>query len=113
MVMSRISSAPAAAQGTARQSLASGFAATLKRWCVAYVNRRAERINWWVEDLIGGDKSLDFSKPFLPENLARTASPDFVSSHEKHTLNQIRGHAYLCIFSLARAPEPAACRRSP
>ena len=34
---------------------------------------RAERINWRVEDLIGGDKSLDFSKPFLPESLARTA----------------------------------------
>jgi hypothetical protein len=34
---------------------------------------RAERINWRVEDLIGGDKSLDFSKPLLPERLARTA----------------------------------------
>jgi len=104
--MSTMSSAPAAVQDTARQS-ASGFAATFKRWCVAYVNWRAERINWWVENLIGGDKSLDFSKPFLPENLARTASLYFVSSHEKHTLNQLRGHAYLCIFSLARAP----CRR--
>ncbi len=103
--MSTMSSAPAAARGTARQSSASGFAATLKRRCVAYVNWHAGRINWWVEDLI--DKSLDFSKSFLPENLARTASLDFVSSHKKHTLNQIRRHAYLCIFSLARAP----CRR--
>lgn len=105
--MSTMSSAPAAAQDTARQSSASGLDATLRRWCVAYVNWRAERINWWAEDLIGGDKSLDFSKPFLPENLARTAILDFVSSHEKHTLNQLRGRAYLCIFSLAHAP----CRR--
>ena len=34
---------------------------------------RAERINWRVEDIIGGDKTLDFSKPFMPENLARVA----------------------------------------
>ena len=53
-----------------------------------------------MEDLIGGDKTLDFSKPFMPESLARTASLDFLSPHEKRTLNQIRGHAYLCIFGL-------------
>lgn len=97
--MSTMSSAPCAAQGTVRQSPASGFAATLKRWCAAYVNWHAERINSWVEDLIGGDQSLDFPKPFLPENLARTASLGFVGS-----LNQIRGHAYRCIFGSARAP---------
>lgn len=61
---------------------------------------RAERINWRVEDLIGGDKTLDFSKPFLPESLARTAPLDFLSSDEKRALNQIRGHAYLAIFGL-------------
>jgi hypothetical protein len=61
---------------------------------------RAERITWRVEDLIGGDKSLDLSKPFLPESLARTAGLDFLNAHEKRTLNQIRGHAYLCIFGL-------------
>ena len=61
---------------------------------------RAERITWRVEDLIGGDKTLDFSKPFLPESLARTAKLDFLSSDERRTLNQIRGHTYLCIFGL-------------
>jgi len=61
---------------------------------------RAERINWRVEDLIGGDKTLDFSKPFLPESLARTAPLDFLTPDEKRTLNQIRGHAYLAIFGL-------------
>ena len=29
----------------------------------------SERINWRVEDLIGGDKRLDFSRAFLPEAL--------------------------------------------
>jgi hypothetical protein len=61
---------------------------------------RAERITWRVEDLIGGDKTLDFSKPFMPESLARTAKLDFLSADEQRTLNQIRGHAYLSIFGL-------------
>ena len=34
----------------------------------------SERINWRVEDIIGGDKQLDFSKTFLPESLARVRS---------------------------------------
>jgi hypothetical protein len=61
---------------------------------------RAERITWRVEDLIGGDKTLDFSKPFLPESLARTTRLSFLNADEQRTLNQIRGHAYLSIFGL-------------
>lgn len=61
---------------------------------------RAERITWRVDDLIGGDKRLDFGKPFLPENLARVNGLNFLSADEKLTLNQIRGHAYLSIFGL-------------
>jgi hypothetical protein len=61
---------------------------------------RAERITWRVEDLIGGDKVLDFSMPFLPESLARTAGLPFLNPDERRTLNQIRGHAYLSIFGL-------------
>jgi hypothetical protein len=61
---------------------------------------RAERINWRVEDLIGGDKTLDFSKPFMPANLARTDALSFLTDGEKRILNQVRGHAYLAIFGL-------------
>jgi hypothetical protein len=61
---------------------------------------RAERITWRVEDLIGGDKRLDFSKPFMPENLARTHGLSFLDADEQTTLNQIRGHAYLAIFGV-------------
>jgi hypothetical protein len=28
----------------------------------------AEKIGWRVEDIIGGDKRLDFQRPFLPES---------------------------------------------
>lgn len=61
---------------------------------------RAERITWRVEDLIGEGKTLDFSKPFMPETLARVEGMAFLSPVEKRTLNQIRGHAYLSIFGL-------------
>jgi len=61
---------------------------------------RAERINWRVEDIIGGDKKLDFSKPFMPETFARAQALDFLTPDAKRMLNQIRGHAYLTIFGL-------------
>jgi hypothetical protein len=61
---------------------------------------RSERITWRVEDLIGESKTLDFSKRFMPEDLARTDGMTFLSPMEKRTLNQIRGHAYLSIFGL-------------
>ena len=32
----------------------------------------SEKINWRVEDIIGGERRLDFGKPFMPESLART-----------------------------------------
>jgi hypothetical protein len=60
----------------------------------------AERIHWRVEDLIGGDKRLDFDRPFLPESLARVDSLSFLSDDEKRLLNQIRAHGYLCTFGL-------------
>ena len=41
--MSTISSAPAAAQGTAGHSRAGGLAVTLKRWWVAYIIWRLEQ----------------------------------------------------------------------
>ena len=60
----------------------------------------SRRVNWRVEDIIGGDKRLDFSKPFMPESLARVESLDFLSAAEKRTLNQIKGNTYLCIFGV-------------
>src|SRR4051812_42414469 len=60
----------------------------------------AERIHWRVEDIIGGEKRLDFEKPFLPESLARVEGLSFLTPEERRTLNQIRGNAYLCIFGL-------------
>jgi hypothetical protein len=60
----------------------------------------SERIDWRVEDLIGGDKRLDFSKPFLPESFARVEPLTFLSPRERLALNQIRGLGYLYMFGL-------------
>ena len=60
----------------------------------------SQRVNWRVEDIIGPDKPLDFSRPFLPESLVRARPLELSSDRETLLLNQIRGHAYLCIFGL-------------
>jgi hypothetical protein len=60
----------------------------------------SERIGWKVEDLIGGDKKLDFTKPFMPESLAQIKQLSFLTPQEQLILNQIRGHEYLSMFGL-------------
>jgi hypothetical protein len=60
----------------------------------------SESIHWRVEDIIGGEKRLDFTRPFMPESLAQTEPLNFLIKEEKRILNQIRGNAYLCIFGL-------------
>jgi hypothetical protein len=60
----------------------------------------SERIGWKVEDLIGGDKQLDFNKPFMPESLAQVKQLSFLTPDEQKTVNQIRGHEYLAMFGL-------------
>jgi len=58
------------------------------------------KANWRIEDIIGGDKHLDFTKPFMPESLARVESLDFLSKEEMILLNQIRGYGYLYTFGV-------------
>jgi hypothetical protein len=58
------------------------------------------KVNWRVEDLIGGDKKLDFTRPFLPNSLARVNELEGLSDREKLTLNHIRGATYLHLFGL-------------
>lgn len=66
----------------------------------AAVLSSSQKIAWKIEDIIGGDRRLDFGRPFMPDALARTAALTFLDPVEQRTLNQIRGHAYLCIFGV-------------
>jgi hypothetical protein len=56
------------------------------------------KVSWRVEDLIGNEKTLDFTKPFLPDSLAGVRGIQALSAKEKLALNQIRGNSYLHIF---------------
>lgn len=58
------------------------------------------KANWRVEDIIGGDKRLDFTRSFMPDSLARVNSIEFLNDDEKILLNQIRGYGYLCTFGI-------------
>lgn len=60
----------------------------------------SQKVNWKIEDIIGGDKQLDFTKPFMPESLAGVENLSFLNADEKRILNQICGHTYLQIFGL-------------
>ena len=60
----------------------------------------SDAVHWRIEDIIGGEKRLDFSRPFMPEALAQVQSLSFLNDDEKRILNQIRGNTYLCIFGL-------------
>lgn len=61
------------------------------------------KVSWQIEDLIGGEKALDFSQPFLPEALAGTGPIGCLSAAERLKLNQIRGHSYLRLFAFAES----------
>ncbi|MBD2260405.1 hypothetical protein [Pseudanabaena sp. FACHB-2040] len=63
-------------------------------------HKSALKVNWRVEDILNGDRRIDFTKRFMPETLARVNDIPFLSSYEKLKLNQIRGNSYLHIFSL-------------
>jgi hypothetical protein len=73
---------------------------TWPNYVVEDVLAASERVNWQVEDVIGGDKRLDFTKRFMPESLARVEPLDFLTPNERLVLNQIRGHDYLYVFGL-------------
>lgn len=62
------------------------------------VYQQALQVNWQVDDLIGGEKTLDFRKPFLPEVWIDADGLDSLSQREKLTLNHIRSHSYLYLF---------------
>jgi hypothetical protein len=58
------------------------------------------RAAWQIEDVLPAGSALDFNRPFLPENLARTEAIIGLTEEERRVLNQIRGHEYLVMFGI-------------
>jgi hypothetical protein len=59
----------------------------------------SKRINWSLEDVIG-DRTFDFSRPFLPDAIAGVAGIRCLDDREKLKLNHIRAFTYLYLFGL-------------
>jgi hypothetical protein len=51
--------------------------------------RQSLQVNWQVDDIIGGEKTLDFRKPFLPEVWVDADALDFLSEKEQRVVNHI------------------------
>lgn len=64
----------------------------------ADVLHTAERVAFRVDDVLTPDARFDFTRQFLPETLARVEALSFLTPRERLVLNQIRAHAYLCMF---------------
>ena len=60
----------------------------------------SQRAAWQLDDVLPETAELDFTRPFLPEALARTGGAAALSDGERLTLNHIRGHEYLAMFGL-------------
>jgi hypothetical protein len=58
------------------------------------------RAQWELDDVLRTDQELDFSRNFMPESLARTASIETLNPFEQRILNQISAHQYLSIFGI-------------
>ncbi len=56
------------------------------------------RAQWQLDDVLRADQDLDFSRNFMPDSLARTASIQSLNASEQRVLNQISAHQYLSIF---------------
>jgi hypothetical protein len=66
----------------------------------ASVLASSARAAWQIDDVLPEGAALDFTRPFMPEALARTRAAEGLSPDDRRVLNQIRGHEYLVIFGL-------------
>ena len=58
------------------------------------------RAQWQLDDVLREDQELNFTRNFMPESLARTASVAGLNPFEQRILNQISANQYLCIFGI-------------
>lgn len=63
--------------------------------CIA----NSEKVAWTLDEVMPTGTELDFSRPFLPEQLVMLGSVKCLSGDEKKKLNQIVGNAYLNLFA--------------
>ena len=63
--------------------------------CIA----NSEKVAWKLDEVMPPGTDLDFTRPFLPEQLVMTRGVNCLSDGEKRQINQICGNAYLNLFA--------------
>ncbi len=58
----------------------------------------SDKVTWTLDDVMPSGTELDFSRPFLPEQLVMLKPVTCLNDHEKKRLNQIVGNAYINLF---------------
>ena len=72
----------------------------MRSYSYASIIRDAQRARWSIDEVAAGIHELDFSRRFLPERLVHVDALDGLDPDGRRTLNQVRGHSYLCFFGL-------------
>ena len=67
----------------------------------------SERIGWRIEDVLPEGRCLDFSKPLMPESLARVTSLSFLDEEEQLVVNHIRAQRISLHVRAGRGVHPA------
>ena len=58
----------------------------------------SDKVTWTLDDVMPSGTELDFSRPFLPEQLVMLKTVTCLNDQEKKRLNQIVGNAYINLF---------------
>jgi hypothetical protein len=66
----------------------------------AVLTASAKHSPWTIEQVLPDGAQFDFSRPFLPESLARTERVAGLGNSERLALNHIRAREYLGMFGL-------------
>lgn len=66
-------------------------------------DERSPTTGWQVADVIGNSERPDFTRPLLPESLARTTALPFLDEEERRVVNHIRGRGYVHVLGLIDA----------
>ena len=66
----------------------------------ASILETSQRAAFGLDDVLREGETFDFARPFLPEGLSAARAATQLSPGERLTLNQVRGHSYLCLFGV-------------
>ena len=61
--------------------------------------KHSETISWKLDDAMPVGTNLDYTKPFLPEELTLTTQISCSNANERKALNQIAANVYLDLFA--------------